>query len=55
MNVGPAAEFTDEKPTVEHDAGFGSCKSSPALKEATVSKSQRVINKSAQLPERFDE
>jgi hypothetical protein len=54
MNVGPGSEPMHEKPAVEHDAGFGSCKSSPALKGAAVSKSQRVINKSAHLSERFD-
>ncbi len=54
MNVGPAAELTPEKPTVERNAGFGRCKSSPVLKEAAVSKPQRVVNEPAQLSERFD-
>ena len=54
MNVGSAAELTHEKLTVERDAGFGSCKSSPELKGAAVSKPQRLINGPAQLPERFD-
>ena len=54
MNVDPAAELTPKKLKVEHDAGFGSCKSSPPLKEAAVSKPQRVVNEPGQLPERFD-
>ncbi len=54
MNVEQAAELTPEKPKAERDAGFGSCKSSPALKEAAVSKPQRVVNEPAQLSERFD-
>jgi hypothetical protein len=54
MNAGSAVELTDENPTIERDAGSSSCKSSPALKGAAVSKSQRVINEPAQLPERFD-
>jgi hypothetical protein len=49
MSVGSAAELTDEKPAVERDAGFDSCKSSPALKGEAVSKPQRVINGPAQL------
>src|SRR4051812_28542236 len=54
MNVGPAAELTNEKPTVDHNAGFGSYKFSPALKGPAVSKPQRVVYEPAQLPERFD-
>ena len=54
MNVGPAAELTYKKLTVEHHAGSGSCKSSPALKGAAVFNPQRVINGPDQLPERFD-
>ena len=54
MNVAPAAELTPEKPMVERDAGCGSCKFSPALKEAAVSKPQRIVNEPTQLSERFD-
>jgi hypothetical protein len=33
MNVGPTAELAHKKLPVEHDAGFGSWKSSLALKK----------------------
>ena len=43
MNVDLTAELTHEKPTVERDAGSGSCRHSSALQGAVVSKPQRVI------------